>query len=61
MPWVVVANSTSTHRVKAKFGSHRNKQLAKITDETQESDHLNPSSHDDLSDDSGKDPGCHGH
>jgi len=41
--------------------SRRNKQLAKITDEAQESDRLNPSSHNDLSDNSGKDPGCHGH
>jgi len=31
------------------------------SDEAQErSDHLNLSSHDDLGDDSGKDPGCHG-
>jgi len=27
----------------------------------QKSDHLNSSSHDDLGDDFGKDPGCHGH
>jgi len=43
------------------LGSRRNKQLAKITDEAQESNHLNSSSHDDLGDDSGKDPSCHGH
>jgi len=43
------------------LGSHRNKQLAKITDETQVPDRLNPSSHDDLGDDSSKDPDCYGH
>jgi len=32
------------------LGSHGSKQLAKITNEAQESDHLNPNSHDDLSD-----------
>jgi len=60
-------NNTSTRPVKLNklcligLGSRGNKQLAKITDEAQESDRLNPSSHDDLSDNSGKDPGCHGH
>jgi len=43
------------------LGSHGSKQLAKITDDAQESDHLNPSSHDDLGDNSGKDLGCRGH
>jgi len=43
------------------LGSCGNKQLVKITDEAQESDRLNPSSHDDLGDDSGKDPSCHGY
>ena len=41
--------------------SRRSKQLAKITDEAQEPDRLNLSSHDDLGDDSGKDLGCHEH
>jgi len=60
-------NNTTTCPVKLNklcfigLGSRGNKQLAKITDEAQESEYLNPSSHDDLSDDSGKDPGCHGH
>jgi len=60
-------NNTRTCPVKLnKFcliglGSRGNKQLAKITDEAQESDCLNPSSHDDLGDNSGKDPGFHGH
>jgi len=60
-------NNTSTHPVKLTklclihLGSHGSKQLAKITDEAQEADHLNPSFHDDLSDNYGKDPGCHGH
>jgi len=49
-------NNIGTHPVKLNkicligLGSHRNKQLAKITDEVQESDRLNPSSHDDLGD-----------
>jgi len=49
-------NNTSTCPAKLNklcligLGSRENKQLAKITDESQESDHLNPSSHDDLGD-----------
>jgi len=64
---MVSGNNTNTCPVKLNklcsihLGSHGNTQLAKITDEAQESDRLNLSSHDNLGDDSGKDPGCHGH
>jgi len=60
-------NNTSTRPVKLNklclihLGSCGNKQLAKITDEAQESDCLNLSSHDDLGDNSSKDSGCHSH
>jgi len=63
----MVGINTSTHPVALNklcligLESHGNNQLAKITDEAQESDHSNLSSHDDLGDYSGKNQGCHGH